>query len=874
MVQEPVAEVPAEPAVVDAVVEPTAALEDMTDDDRLAAVEAQLAALNGDSSKGDVAQETAAEPVAEVKVDPVATLELSVERAAQGVPEGFTQHPSQVNVEEGDEGKLPGWRAEQLQAKSQDAKEISRETRPNSMKARRQRKKEAELEGKRASITNILENEVDLLAAVEQLPAIGVSDPGAAHDDTGVAVAPVESAATPAAADASDPLEEEFVQNEAKRVERQVTATDVGSTVTVEGIDGKGTLEYFGPNRSSGGTRCGVHLQEPVGKNNGTVKKVFYFTCPKKHGVLVAPSKVKLVARDRSEFGTLTRKILDEQLKTSDLSGETTTIKLDRSSGALGLTLEGAKDGDEDKAKLGVFVVGVKPGSVADANGKFQVGMRILAVNGNACKNATKSDVVSLVKSGPSMRMKLKYDPVAFQGWDLESREFWAALAAERGDVIMDTPAMSPVDRAADATPTPTAVTTSPTPQPATTAQLSPASEYDGLSRLKLVKLCRDRGLAYTAVSKDVAALAALLVADDNTPTAPQAAESVTSPVPAAKSEAAAAGDEIHVVLQKPLGLSISGTAEAGIAVTRVKEGSSSERAGNIQVGMRLTNINGIALAGKDKAFIVQQIKTSGPEVSITFAPAPAATSPAQEASTYASLSPDAPAAPQNDGVGICTYVSPRGKCRRERVDGFDFCSAHRCPQPGCKKGKGSQAADCGTHTAGGIPSSAISVTLDKPLGISISGTAETGMVVSRVKDGSSAAASGKVEVGMVLVGMDGESLAGRDKDYIVARIKAAQGAIVCSFTQVEGATPQTAQSPSKQSIYDNGEREGPAFAALCSSLFCVLVLFVLRRKWACTLRVGGPLERRASPLALSHGPLVCRPFLSHPRAQTRRLLQ
>ena len=53
--------------------------------------------------------------------------------------------------------------------------------------------------------------------------------------------------------------------------------------------------------------RCGVELDDPVGRNNGSVGGEQYFTCADKHGVLVVPNKVTFIddaiseASDESE---------------------------------------------------------------------------------------------------------------------------------------------------------------------------------------------------------------------------------------------------------------------------------------------------------------------------------------------------------------------------------------------------------------------------------------------------------------------------------------------------------------------------------------------------------------------------------------------
>ena len=52
---------------------------------------------------------------------------------------------------------------------------------------------------------------------------------------------------------------------------RGVTASDVGRRVAVQGYPCSGVLRYFGPHHERGTTRCGVELDKPLGKNNGTV---------------------------------------------------------------------------------------------------------------------------------------------------------------------------------------------------------------------------------------------------------------------------------------------------------------------------------------------------------------------------------------------------------------------------------------------------------------------------------------------------------------------------------------------------------------------------------------------------------------------------
>eukprot|EP00051_Salpingoeca_urceolata_P017009 m.229346 g.229346 ORF g.229346 m.229346 type:complete len:99 (+) comp18839_c0_seq8:1928-2224(+) len=70
-----------------------------------------------------------------------------------------------------------------------------------------------------------------------------------------------------------------------------------GARVSVQGYPGMGTLRFYGPHKLKPGVRCGVELDGPHGKNNGTVGGKIYFECPESHGILVDPLKVTIVER-------------------------------------------------------------------------------------------------------------------------------------------------------------------------------------------------------------------------------------------------------------------------------------------------------------------------------------------------------------------------------------------------------------------------------------------------------------------------------------------------------------------------------------------------------------------------------------------------
>lgn len=69
----------------------------------------------------------------------------------------------------------------------------------------------------------------------------------------------------------------------------------IGDRVGVLGYESLGTLRFYGERIGGGGLRCGVELDEPVGRNNGTVGGNEYFACNDNHGVLVVPNKVTFI---------------------------------------------------------------------------------------------------------------------------------------------------------------------------------------------------------------------------------------------------------------------------------------------------------------------------------------------------------------------------------------------------------------------------------------------------------------------------------------------------------------------------------------------------------------------------------------------------
>ena len=73
-----------------------------------------------------------------------------------------------------------------------------------------------------------------------------------------------------------------------------MTEPVIGSIVEIP--VGRGLVRFYGPTSFSSGKWVGVELSEPVGKNDGTVQGVKYFTCKPNYGMFLRPSQVKVVS--------------------------------------------------------------------------------------------------------------------------------------------------------------------------------------------------------------------------------------------------------------------------------------------------------------------------------------------------------------------------------------------------------------------------------------------------------------------------------------------------------------------------------------------------------------------------------------------------
>ena len=69
----------------------------------------------------------------------------------------------------------------------------------------------------------------------------------------------------------------------------------VGARVELTGKDLQGTIAYVGMTSFAVGKWVGVVLDEPKGKNNGSIKGQSYFECSDNYGVFVRPTQLKVI---------------------------------------------------------------------------------------------------------------------------------------------------------------------------------------------------------------------------------------------------------------------------------------------------------------------------------------------------------------------------------------------------------------------------------------------------------------------------------------------------------------------------------------------------------------------------------------------------
>ena len=138
----------------------------------------------------------------------------------------------------------------------------------------------------------------------------------------------------------------------------------------------------------------------------------------------------------------------------------------------LGMSLDG-------NAADGYFVTKVKPGSNSDKSGQVRPSLRIISVAGKSVVGRAKAEIAQSMKDAGAVglvQIELAEDPAGYDSL-LQKKEARPNAGAN--------PAKPPVVAAATVG----------------------GDEYEDMSRLKLIKVLRERGIDYKAVAKDVDAL-------------------------------------------------------------------------------------------------------------------------------------------------------------------------------------------------------------------------------------------------------------------------------------------------------------------------------------------------------------------------------
>ncbi|GFO03242.1 Cap-gly domain-containing linker protein 3 [Plakobranchus ocellatus] len=141
------------------------------------------------------------------------------------------------------------------------------------------------------------------------------------------------------------------------KVTLQALGLALGDKIMVGGVK-SGTLRYCGPTEFASGVWAGVELDEPAGKNNGSVGGFSYFTCSDGHGIFAPISKItKLGAVQRTRTPPATHRFPIKELPSIDVSR--VTAKIDT-----GLNKQSSMDSEIVELEDRVVVAGQRKGTV------------------------------------------------------------------------------------------------------------------------------------------------------------------------------------------------------------------------------------------------------------------------------------------------------------------------------------------------------------------------------------------------------------------------------------------------------------------------------------------------------------------------------
>eukprot|EP00039_Didymoeca_costata_P015995 m.279354 g.279354 ORF g.279354 m.279354 type:complete len:1428 (+) comp16321_c1_seq34:142-4425(+) len=327
-------------------------------------------------------------------------------------------------------------------------------------------------------------------------------------------------------------------------------------------FDGNGDIGFFvtkvkpgGNAESSGKIGVGAKITEVLGVD------------PNQY------TKKELTARIKSYEGEVTLKVANDpngfaafqESKTSPVSNDTNKSGDIELTKPLGMSFDGTK-------KLGYYVTKIKAGGSADNSGKIKIGDRIVNLNGSIPERSSKKELIESIKNFQgNVKVRVENDESGYNAFlthKAEKDAMGSSKPAPVQEAIPSDPGTNPyadmgrlalikvlrtnnVDyshvskdleglralamqtsssqsAAPVSNPDPTPPSNIPeqtnpfvvpdeeptNPPQASTPVSAPAEsgdEYEGLGRLQLIKLCRERGLDYKLIAKNVEALRNLL---------------------------------------------------------------------------------------------------------------------------------------------------------------------------------------------------------------------------------------------------------------------------------------------------------------------------------------------------------------------------
>ena len=103
---------------------------------------------------------------------------------------------------------------------------------------------------------------------------------------------------------------------------------DLGERVLVFG-DRRGFLRYIGPTHFEAGEWCGIELDLPEGKNDGSIEGTDYFHCLPNHGLFVPSPYVELIKNVQPKKFSLCLRDIESGSSTSSSLAETEAANFD-----------------------------------------------------------------------------------------------------------------------------------------------------------------------------------------------------------------------------------------------------------------------------------------------------------------------------------------------------------------------------------------------------------------------------------------------------------------------------------------------------------------------------------------------------------------